>query len=253
MLRYGHSIEVLGASIQEDRGLAEEIRLVRAFFAANVAPAEPTIALPIHPLYNVLLDRPNPTRYIADHPTGDFTMTTEQKRAEAARLLASPTRFVIVEQSWYARPTSPNPLLAALRAEFHPVRGYGSVLILERGSDANWLAFAARLRRAITTGPTPADVAPWRAFATAHPDEPLAWRMLGLALQASGDAPGAIDELHRAAELDPQDVAPLETTAALLARMNRRKEAIADLRRARAVRSSDALDKLAAQLGVAGE
>jgi hypothetical protein len=39
----------------------------------------------------------------------------------------------------------------------------------------------------------------------------------------------------------------------MLARSNRRAEAITDLRRARAVRGSDALDELAAQLGVAGE
>jgi len=77
--------------------------------------------------------------------------------------------------------------------------------------------------------------------------------MLGLARQASGDASGAIDALHRAAELDPQDALPLELTAAMLARGNRREEAIADLRRARAVRSSDALDELAAQLGIAGK
>ena len=77
--------------------------------------------------------------------------------------------------------------------------------------------------------------------------------MLGLARQASGDASGAIDALHRAAELDPQDALPLELTTAMLARSNRREEAIADLRRARAVRSSDALDELAAQLGIAGE
>ena len=253
MLRYGNPVALLGATIQEDRGLAEEIRLVRAFFAANTAPGEPTIALPIHPLYNVLVDRPNPTRYVADHPGGDFTMTAEQKRTEAARLLASPTRFVIVDQRWYARPGLPDPLLAALRDAFHPVRGYGTVLLLERGNDPGWLAFAERLRRALTTGPTPADVAPWRAFAEAHPDEPLAWRMLGLALQASGDAPAAIDALHRAAALDPQDALPLETTAAILAHSNRRSEAILDLRRARAVRGSDALDKLAAQLGLAGE
>jgi len=253
MLRYSQPVEVLGASIQEDRGLAEEIRLVRAFFAANVATGEPTIALPIHPLYNVLLARPNPTRYIADHPSGDFTMTAEQKRAEAFRLLASPTHFAIVDQRWYARPTAPDPLLAALRDEFHPVRGYGTVLLLARGNDPEWRAFAARLRRAIATGPMPADVPPWRAFATAHPDEPLAWRMLGLALQASGDAPGAIEALHRAVELDPQDARPLEITAAMLASSNRRDEAIADLRRARAVRNSDALDALDARIGAASE
>jgi Flp pilus assembly protein TadD len=77
--------------------------------------------------------------------------------------------------------------------------------------------------------------------------------MLGLALQASGDAPGAIEALHRAVELDPQDARPLEITAAMLASSNRRDEAITDLRRARAVRNSDALDELSTRIGAASE
>jgi hypothetical protein len=253
VLRYQIPVEVLGETFTDDFGLTEEIRLVRGFYRDHTAADEPTLGLPSHSLYNVLLEKPNPTRFLAEHPTGDFVMTAAEKSVEAKRLLASPTRFVVIDQRWYARPTPPDPLLAVLRDQFHPVRGYGTVLILARGNDVSWLAFAARLRRAIATGPTPADVAPWRAFATAHPDEPLAWRMLGLGLQANGDAPGAIDALHRGVELDPQDVAPLESTTAMLARSNRREEAIADLRRARAVRSSDTLNELAAQLGVSGE
>jgi hypothetical protein len=240
MLRYRHPVEALSASINEDWGLAEEIRLVRAFFA-GVPAGQPTIALPIHPLYNVLLDRPNPTRYVGDHPTGNFTMTAAQKQAEADRLLASPTRFAIVDQRWYARPTPPDPLLLALRDEFHPVRGYGTVLVLERGNDAEWRDFAMRLQRAIASGPAPGDTESWRRFVTGHADEPLAFRMLGLSLKAAGETNGAIAALHRAVQLDPTDVSSLETTAALLASLGRRGEAVSDIARARAVRESPAI------------
>lgn len=249
VLQLAHPVDVLGETVNETFALTEEIRCVRAFFAAHSAPGEPTFALPSHPLYPVLLDRPNPTRYLADHPIGDFVMSAEQKRAEAARLSASSIRFVVVDQQFYARPTPPDPLLALLRADFHPVRGYGNVLILERGNDPAWQAFAARLQRAIATGPRPADLAPWKTFAETHPDQALAWRMLGLARQASGNPGGAIEALHRAVELDPADVAPLETTAMLLARLGRRGEALDDLRRARTVRDSEAIRALAAELG----
>jgi tetratricopeptide (TPR) repeat protein len=176
-------------------------------------------------------------------------MTAAQKRVEADRLLASPARFVLVDQRWYARPGPPDPLLAALRDEFHPVRGYGTVLILERGNDPAWRAFAERLRAALARGPSPADVAAWKRFVADHPDEPIGHRILGAALESSGNGAGAIDAYRRAADLDSADVTPLERGAALLAQAGRGTEARADLERARRVRDSNALREVARGLG----
>lgn len=252
VLRLAHPVDVLGDRFYESFATAEEIRLVRAFYSAHAAPDEPTLGLPIHALYNAILERPNPTRYIHDHPSGEFIMTADMKQAEAERLLASPARFVLVDQGWYARPAAPDPLLRMLRAEFHPVRGYGSTIVLERGNDPAWTGFAHGLRRALATGPKASDVAPWRTFADAHPDEPLAWRMLGLALAAARDRDAAVAALHRAAALDPFDVTPLETSGALLLDAGRVEDARADVARARAVRNSPALDRLEQALARSG-
>ncbi len=248
VLRYTQPVDVLGERFYEGFGVAEEIRLVRAFYDAHAAPGEPTLGLPVHALYNALVERPNPLRYVHDHPSGDFIMTAQAKQVEAERLLASPTKFVLVDQGWYARPTTPDPLLRVLREKFHPARGYGSLLILARGNDPEWGVFASQLRRALATGPKPGDVAAWRSFAAAHPNEPLAWRMLGLALAAARDGDGAVDALHRAAALDPEDVTAWEASAGVLIETSHPDAALADLERARAVRDSPTLQRRRAQL-----
>jgi hypothetical protein len=249
VLRCQNPVQILGETVTEEFGLAEEIRLVRGFYREHAAADEPTLGLPSLSLYNVLLERPNPTRFLAEHPAGDFVMTAAQKRVEADRLLASSARFVLVDQRWYARPGPADPLLAALRGEFHPVRGYGTVLILERGNDPAWRAFAERLRVALVRGPSPADVAPGRRFAADHPNEPIGHRMLGAALESSGNGAGAIDAYHRAADVDSADVTPLERSAALLAQAGRGTEARVDLERARRVRDSNALREVARRIG----
>lgn len=250
-LRLTHPVDVLGDRFYEGFALADEIRMVRAFFAERGA-GEPILAIPALPLYHAILERPNPTRFLSDHPTGDFVMTTAQKREDAERLLASPTRFALVDQGFWARTAKPDPLLATLLAEFHPVRGYGSVLVLERGNDPAWSDFAARLRTALTRGADPADVEAWRRFAADHPDEPLAWRMLGTVLQAGGDANGAIAAYERAVALDPADVGPLEAIAQIHARRGRAGEARAAMARAAAVRESPTLQRLGAALATPG-
>ncbi len=248
VLRCRNPVEILGDTVTEEYWLAEEIRLVRGFYREHTVADEPTLGLPSLSLYNVLLERPNPTRFLADHGRGDFVMTAAQKRVEADRLLASPARFVLVDQGWYARPGPPDPLLATLRDEFHPVRGYGTLLILERGNDPAWRTFSERLRVALARGPSPADVAPWKRFADDHPDEPIAHRMLGAALESSGNGAGAIDVYHRAADLDPADATALERSAALLAQAGRGTDARIDIDRARLVRDSPALRKVARQI-----
>jgi hypothetical protein len=251
MLRYHVPVEIVGDCILEAPAEAEEIRLVRGFFE-HVPRGEPVLAVPTLPLYNVLLGRPNPTAFLADHPTGNFVMSAERKRIEARRLLASPARFVIAEQRWYARGGTPrDPFRATLLLAFHPVRGYGSVLILERGSDPAWRGFAERLRRVLILGPRPGDLEAFERFAAAHRDEPLAWRMVAAASEADGDAAGAIDAFHRAAALDPLDVSALERSAALALALGRRDDAAADVARGRAVRDSGALRALSARLGPA--
>jgi hypothetical protein len=252
VLRLGQPVEVLGERFYEGFGLAEEIRLARAFFATHAAPGEPTLGLPTLTLYNTLLERPNPTRYLNDHPSGNFVMTAEQKSAEAARLLASPARFMLIDQNWYARTGVADPLLAAARAEFHPVRGFGSVLILERGNDPDWTSFAAQLRSALTRGPNAAGIEPLRRFAAEHPDEPLAWRLLGTVLQARGDAAGSISALERAAALDPADPTSLEAIAQIHIQRGRSSEARAAIARAREVRDSPTLQRVSAALDAAG-
>jgi hypothetical protein len=249
VLRHREPVEILGETLYERAATAEDVRLLRAFYAANAAPGEPTLGLPGLSLVNPILERPNPTRVLAEHVRGNFVMTAGQKQVEAERLLASPTRFVVVEQGWWLRGTPADPLLETLRAAFHPVRGYGSLLILERGTDAHWAAFGEILRRALARGPSAADGDAGRRFAEAHPDEPIAWWMLGLLREAGGDRAGAVDAYHRAAALDAADVAPLEKAAGLLLALGRRAEARADFERARAVRDSAALRQLAPLLG----
>lgn len=247
-LSYDEPVDVLGETFYERWNTVEEIRLVRAFFAANAAPDEPTVAMPSLSLYNPILERRNPTRFLAEHGKGNFVMSAAQKRGEAARLLASGTRFVVVDQGWYARGTDADPLLALLRTAFHPVRGYRSVLILERGSDPDWAAAGERMRRVISRGPDPAALESWITFAKTHSQEPIAWRLLAVHQLAAGDARSARESLHRSAALDPAEATSLERAARLALDVGDRDTARSDLARARAVRESPATRRLAREL-----
>lgn len=237
-LRYREPVQILGETFYERFNTAEEIRLVRAFFATHATPDEPTLGLPTLTLYNPLLERRNPLRFLAEHPKGNFVMTAAQKQDEAAQLLSSGARFVIVDQSWYARGSADDPLLALLRSAFHPVRGYRSILILERGNDPEHAAAGERMRRAIGHGPDPRDLSFWLAFAERHPGEPLAWRLLAAHQEVAGDLPGAIASLRRTADLDPVEALPLEHAARLHLIGGDRASARAEVARARAVRES---------------
>jgi hypothetical protein len=252
VLRLEAPVEIAGDLLYDHFVIAEEIRLARAFFDAHTAKDEPTVALPFHSLYTPILERPNPTRCLAEHPRGNFNMTAEMKREEAAKLLASPARFVVVDRRWWALPDRDDPLLVMLQESFHPVRGYGSVLILERGNDGDWPEMGARLRKLIARGAVPGDAAWWRRFAEAHPDEPAAWRMLAVHEEAAGRALAAAESLERAAALDPADATAWEASARLLAAASRRDAAQNALARARAIRESPETRRLAATLSGRG-
>jgi hypothetical protein len=131
-LRCSEPVEVLGETLYEEPAVAEEIAGVRAFFAERAPRGTPVLALNAAPLYNVLLERPNPTRFLFDHPNGDWVMTAAEKQREAERLIASPTTFLLASPIWYARTSPPDPLLRAARERFRPARRVGSQLILER-------------------------------------------------------------------------------------------------------------------------
>jgi predicted Zn-dependent protease len=95
---------------------------------------------------------------------------------------------------------------------------------------------------------TPADLVSLRALSSAHPDEPLVWKLRGSLAAGTGSVEEAIDSLHRAHALDPADAAPLERTASLLLQEGRTAEAATDLERARSLCDSPALRDLAARL-----
>jgi len=248
MRRYDTPIEVLGDTVLTGWSKVDEFHLVQAFFAAHAPPGEPTVALPFIPLYNVLLDRRSPLRFVADHPQGNFVMTIPQKRVEAERLLASPARYAIGEQYWFAASDPEDPFRDLLATKFHPVRAYRSAILFERGADADTPELVAILRRMTLGTATPADLDALRALASAHPDAPLVWKLRGSLAAGTGAVDEAIDALHRASALDPADAAPLERTVPLLLQAGRTAEAATDLERARSLRDSPVLRDLAARL-----
>jgi tetratricopeptide (TPR) repeat protein len=248
VLRYDAPVEVLGDELLAGWGQAEEVRLLRAFYAAHTRPGEPTAALPTHPLYHALLDRPNPTRFLADHAHGNFTMSAAQKEVEAARLRESAARYVIAEQAWYATDGAHDPFRELLRREFRPVRSYVSVVVLERDASPDAQRLGAILRRTFAGQPTPEDLASLREVVRERPDEPLPWKLLGSVAAAFGETDEAIDAYRRAAALDPADASSLERSATLLLQAGRSREAAGDVQRARKVRASPTTRKLEAAL-----
>jgi tetratricopeptide (TPR) repeat protein len=248
MRSYDTPIDLLGETLLTGWSKVDEFRLVQAFFATHARPGEPTVALPFIPLYNVLLDRPSPLRFVADHPQGNFVMTIPQKRVEAERLLASSARYALGEQYWFSTSQPEDPFRDLLATQFHPVRAYRSVVIFERGADGDTGELVAILRRMTLGTSTAADLDSLRALSSSHPDEPLVWKLRGSLAAGTGSVEEAIDSLHRAHALDPADAAPLERTAALLLQEGRTEDAATDLERARSLRDSPVLRDLAARL-----
>ena len=248
VLRYDAPLTVLGDELHVGWGQAEEARLVAGYYATHTKPGEPTLVVPTHPLYWSIVDRPNPTRYLADHAHGHFVMTAAQKREEAERLRASGARVVLAEQAWYSAAEPADPLRTMLQDEFRPVRSYVSMVVLERDDSADGRTLGAILRRTVLGRPTSADLDALRAHVEQAPDEPLPWKLLGALAASAGETDEALAAYRRAAALDPSDASALERAAALAIDADRRTEAAADLQRARGVRESPTILRLEARL-----
>jgi hypothetical protein len=238
MRSYDTPVEVFGETLYTPFMQADEIRLVRAFCASHTRPGEPIAVLPTHPLYWVLVDRPSPMRFLADHAHGNFVMSVEQKRVEAERLAASDARYVLAEPEWFSASGPDDPFRDLLEAQFRPVRAYHSMLVLERGRKPDTAALTAILRRITIGVPRAGDLAALRAMAAADPDEPLVHKLRATLAAQAGAVDEAIEAQHRVAALDPADATALERSTALLLHQGRTAEAAADLQRARSIRES---------------
>ncbi|UCE87165.1 MAG: hypothetical protein JSU66_05405 [Deltaproteobacteria bacterium] len=238
-------VEVLGDTLRVRWELAEEIRLVRAFFDACCEPDEPVLALPLHATYYILLDRRNPTRILGEHyGPGDYVLSDARKRAEMERLRASDARYAIVAADWLAWPERPERLRRTLLRNFHPVRAYRSLVILARGGDASDRRLTEVHRRLLLGREAPEDTERLRERVRERPAEPLPRALLGMVLAREGRIDASIRAFRAAALRDPSDPIHLERAARLLFAQGRFDEARRDLIRARAVRESPELRAL---------
>jgi arylsulfatase A-like enzyme len=177
MLGYSVPVDILGDTVFTDQETADGIRLARAFFTERTSPTETVFTAPLLSLYYVLLDRRNPTRFLGD--IGNRAMSAGRKRVEIERLLASDTRYAVVERGWWSKPPGPaRPILAALVRNFRPVRDYGSIVILEREPDEARREIGEIHRRMLRGQSKPRDEAALRAIIRRKPAEPLPRELL---------------------------------------------------------------------------
>ncbi len=218
---------------------AEEVRLVREFLDAHSTPDEPILALPLLSSYYLLLERPNPTGIVGERPRArNAVMTQAQKEREMGRLLDSRARYVIATRSWFASPRPPEHMRAVLTQEFHPIRAYESVVILERGMDEVGRALMdvyLRVERGIVDQ---RDANVVRTIVHERPTWPMPQELLVNFLFREGNVEGALSALRTAYKLDPLAVVDLETAAGILLRTGRMAEARDTLLEVRAVRES---------------
>jgi hypothetical protein len=208
-LRYSVPVRVLNDELYTDAQTAQDISLARSFVAAHTRAQEPIFTAPQHSLYYVILERPNPTRFLADFKMGNRGMPAQQKRREMERLLASDARYVLVSRSWWLKPEHPSqPILRTLAREFRPVRLYGSLAILER--DPHPGGSRALCQRILAGEPTPADQRRLRDWIRQRPEEPLPWELLGRLQLRAENFELAIAALETAERLDPQNPRPRE-------------------------------------------
>jgi hypothetical protein len=251
--RYAHPVRVLGDEVLVDWQRAEEIRLVRAFVAQHTSPGEPVFAAPLFSLYYVLVDRPNPTRMLAEHMReGDYVLVEDQKRREMERLLASNTRYAIVDRDWLAMSQPPGPIRRPLVESFPPVRLYGRVAVLDRDESPRAREVIPIYRRMTRRQSRPEDLARLRALARDLPHAPLPRELLGDALAAQGDLDGAVGAWQAAFALDSANARLLERAAEARLEQGRPVAAATNLKRALAVRESPTLRRLAGRLGPVG-
>jgi hypothetical protein len=131
LLSYRTPVRILGDTVVTDEVMAREIAFAREFFGQNTRPAEPIFAAPLHSLWYVLLERTNPTAFLGDF--GHVAMSVQRKEQEMARLVASDTRYALVDRAWWHfGPRPDRPMLNTLATVFRPVATFGSLVILER-------------------------------------------------------------------------------------------------------------------------
>jgi len=238
MRRLNAPIEIFDEQVRTPFVEADAVRRLRLFLDSHAAPGEPIFAAPQVALLYEVLGHPNPTPLVFEHPGGAFLLSGPQREEVVRRLLASPTRWVLAEGWWLGWPGTPDTLRRAVMDHFHPVRQYGSIVVLERDDDPRqrdlaelyWRMLRARPR------PSPRDLELLNELMAAHPSEPLLPMLLGALLERVGRNDAAVEAYRTAGRLAPEDGEPWELAAAVLRREGRDEEAIADLERALAVR-----------------
>lgn len=103
--RYAAPVQLMGDEFFTDEFMASEIRFVRTFFSAHTRSNEPIFSAPLHSLYYLLFDRPNPTAFMGDFPGANLAMSEKRKRSEMQRLLASEVRYAVVDRKWRMQST----------------------------------------------------------------------------------------------------------------------------------------------------
>jgi hypothetical protein len=111
---------------------AANIEGVVAFVQAGTPPGEPLFAFPADPLFNVLADRPNPTRF--DHYL-PYSLTSPQIEEAVAELKARPPRYIVWDHRgvvvWHTDPYN-RPLSDYIWSCYREVAAFELVLVLER-------------------------------------------------------------------------------------------------------------------------
>ena len=242
-------VDLYGETFYVDFMLADEIRMLRHFVSEHTQPGDPILVGQVHSLYYLLLDRPNPTRILGSHIREDKILSDEQKEREMSRLLASPARYVFADQTWLAWPEPPDVIRRTLLTQFHPIRQYGTMTVLERGTDPADFPLGEIQRRLWIHPPTSADRTLLEQMTRTRPDEPLPWRLLGRVLAAQGQPIAGARALEEAARLDPIDPSALEEAALLRLSVGQQPLAAEDLRRALSVREQPQSRRLLEQVG----
>jgi hypothetical protein len=122
---------------------------------------------------------------ICDHRAADDIVVSDaRKRRELARLLESEARHAIVGLNWLLSPDPPERVRRTLLENFHPVRVYRSVAVLERGRDETMNRLLEVQKRLALGRPRRGDVSFVEKVTRSHPEEPYPWALLGVLTRA---------------------------------------------------------------------
>jgi hypothetical protein len=203
-LRYSAPVRVFGDEFLTDEITAGEVRLIRAFIEERAPADAPIFTAPLLATYYLLLERRNPTAFLGDFWFTDLAMSRERKRAEMQRLLASETRYAVVDLEWWLMRRGPSrPILNTILSAFVPVRLYESLAILERDTSPGRLRMHEIARRILKHRTKPADASVLRKIVRKWPDEPVPREMLGELFFEQQKFEAAVASLEAALRLDP--------------------------------------------------